>query len=78
MLDDPRGKVIEGDAVERIKQSDAQSYDAVILHVENGPTGMTKATNTLQYLHKGLRTLRKLLKPGGQAVFCWQAKTLSL
>jgi spermidine synthase len=66
LLDDPRVKVVEGDAVERIKQGDAQSYDAVILDVDNGPTGMVKATNNSLYSHKGLR------KPGGRAAF-WSA-----
>ena len=72
LLDDPRVKVIEADAVERIKQGDAQSYDAVILDVDNGPTGMVKATNTSLYSHKGLRAVRKLLKPSGRAGF-WSA-----
>tara|TARA_B100000886_G_scaffold256099_1_gene181446 strand:+ start:428 stop:829 length:402 start_codon:yes stop_codon:yes gene_type:complete len=72
LLDDPRVKVIEADAVERNKQDDAQSYDVVILDVENGPTGMVKATNNSLYSHKGLRTVRKLLKPSGCAIF-WSA-----
>ena len=72
LLDDPRVKVIEGDAVGRIKQGDAQSYDAVIHDVDNGPTGMVKATNISLYSHKDLRTVRKLLKHGGRAAF-WSA-----
>ena len=67
LLDDPRVKVIEADTVERIKQGDAQSYDTVILDVDNGPTVMVKATNTSLYSHKGLRTVRKLFKPSGRA-----------
>ena len=63
LLDDLRVKVIEVDAVDTIKQGDAQSYDAVILDVDNGSTGMVKATNTSLYSHKGLRTVRRLLKP---------------
>ena len=72
LLDDLRVKVIEVDAVDTIKQGDAQSYDAVILDVDNGPTGMVKATNTSLYSHKGLRTVRRLLKPGCRAGF-WSA-----
>ena len=49
LFDDYRVQVIEGDAVERIKQGDAQSYDALILDVDNGSTGMVKATNTSLY-----------------------------
>ena len=72
LLDDYRVQVLEGDAVERIKQGDAQSYDALILDVDNGPTGMVKATNTSLYSHKGLRTVRKLLKPRCRVGF-WSA-----
>ena len=63
LLDDLRVKVIEVDAVDTIKQGDAQSYDAVILDVDNGSTVMVKTTNTSLYSHKGLRTVRRLLKP---------------
>jgi spermidine synthase len=72
LLDDPRVKVIKGDAIERIKQGDAQSYDTVILDLDNGPTGMVKATNISLYSHKDLRTVGKLLKHGGRATF-WSA-----
>ena len=63
LLDDLRVKVIEVDAVDTIKQGDAQSYDAVILDVDDGSTVMVKTTNTSLYSHKGLRTVRRLLKP---------------
>ena len=69
LLDDSRVQEIEGDAVYRIKQGDAQSYDAVILDVDNGPTGMVKATNTSLYSHKSLRTIRKLHKLSSRASF---------
>ena len=72
LLDDLRVKVIEVDAVDTIKQGDAQSYDAVILDVDNGSTGMVKNTNTSLYSHKGLRTVRRLLKPKCRAGF-WSA-----
>jgi spermidine synthase len=72
LLDDSRVHVIEADVVNRIKKGVAQSYDAMILDVDNGPTGMVKASNDTLYSHSGLRAVRRLLKPGGRAAF-WSA-----
>lgn len=72
LLDDPRVNVIEDDAVKLIRQGDAGTYDAMILDVDNGPTGMVKESNNSLYSHSGLRAVRKMLKPGGRAAF-WSA-----
>ena len=72
LLDDPRVNVIEADVVARIREGEAQSYDAMILDVDNGPTGMVKESNNSLYSHKGLRAVRKHLKPSGRAAF-WSA-----
>lgn len=74
LLDDPRVHVIEADAVETIFGGVSHSYDAMILDVDNGPTGMVKASNGSLYSHKGLRAVRKLLKAGGRAAY-WSAGT---
>jgi len=74
LLDDPRVNVIETDAVKTIFEGVSHSYDAMILDVDNGPTGMVKASNGSLYSHKGLRAVRKLLKAGGRAAF-WSAGT---
>ena len=74
LLDDPRVNVICGDAVEAIREGKSHSYDAMILDVDNGPTGMVKASNGSLYSHKGLRAVRKLLKAGGRAAY-WSAGT---
>ena len=39
LLDDPRVNVIEADAVDMIFKGESHSYDALILDVDNGPTG---------------------------------------
>jgi len=72
LLDDPRVNVIEGDAVHLIRTGVSHSYDAMILDVDNGPTGMVKASNNSLYSHSGLRAVRKLLKSGGRAAY-WSA-----
>jgi spermidine synthase len=72
LLDDPRVNIIEGDAVQLIRKGDPNSYHAMILDVDNGPTGMVKARNNSLYSHSGLRAVRNLLKPGGRAAF-WSA-----
>ena len=72
LLDDPRVNVIEGDAVPYIRKCQAKTYHAMILDVDNGPTGMVKASNNTLYSHSGLRTVRAALRPGGRAAF-WSA-----
>lgn len=72
LLDDPRVNVIEGDAVKLIKNGEAQSYHAMILDIDNGPTGMVKASNDTLYSHSGLRWVRAMLKPSGRAAY-WSA-----
>lgn len=74
LLNDPRVNIIEADAVKTIFGGTSHSYDAMILDVDNGPSGMVKASNNSLYSHKGLRAVRKLLKAGGRAAF-WSAGT---
>ena len=68
----PRNLLDESTTPDGATMSLHEHDDAVILDVDNGPTGMVKATNTSLYSHKGLRTVRKLLKPRGRAGF-WSA-----
>jgi spermidine synthase len=74
LLDDPRVNVIEKDVLEVISEGASHSYDSMILDVDNGPTGMVKASNDSLYSHKGLRSVRKLLRAGGRAAY-WSAGT---
>jgi len=74
LLEDPRVNIIEADDVKRIFEGVSHSYDAIILDVDNGPTGMVKASNNSLYSHRGLRAVRKMLKPRGRAAY-WSAGT---
>ncbi|WFS01065.1 spermidine synthase [Rhizobium tumorigenes] len=63
-LDDPRVAIHEGDVAAAI-QSGRESYDAILLDVDNGPDGLTHAANDGLYDRKGLLAARDALRPGG-------------
>ncbi len=63
-LEDRRVEVREGDVAEAIRGSDA-AFDAILLDVDNGPNGLTRASNDRLYSGPGLRAARRALRPGG-------------
>ncbi|WP_336959633.1 spermidine synthase [Sphingobium aquiterrae] len=63
-LDDPRVRVIEGDVAALIRAS-AATYDAILLDVDNGPDGLTRAGNDQLYSAQGLAAAKAALRPGG-------------
>ena len=63
-LADPRVGVHEGD-VGRLIESGAADYDAILLDVDNGPDGLTRAGNDALYDAAGLAAARRALRPGG-------------
>ncbi|TMJ19373.1 MAG: spermidine synthase [Alphaproteobacteria bacterium] len=63
-LDDPRVRLIEGDVAAEIGAGRAV-YDAILLDVDNGPDGLTRAGNDALYSAAGLAAARGALKPGG-------------
>jgi spermidine synthase len=70
-LDDPRVTVVEGDVVALIAAS-VGDYDAILLDVDNGPDGLTRAGNNRLYSARGLDAARGALKPGG-VLAIWSA-----
>lgn len=72
LLQDSRVHLIEGDAIAYIRKCAPNTYHAMLLDVDNGPTGMVQASNSSLYSHSGLRRVRAALKPRGRAVF-WSA-----
>lgn len=70
-LDDPRVKLIAGDVAEAISAA-RQRYDAILLDVDNGPDGLTRAANDRLYSMAGLATAKAALKPGG-VLAIWSA-----
>ncbi|WP_305044523.1 spermidine synthase [Geoalkalibacter sp.] len=63
-LEDQRTRVREGD-VARILRTERQAYDAILLDVDNGPTGLTRKKNNWLYSLDGLKTSRAALRPRG-------------
>ena len=63
-LDDSRVVVEECDVVDLIA-ANPESYDAVLLDVDNGPAAFTIARNEGLYGMEGLSTVRRALRPRG-------------
>jgi spermidine synthase len=70
-LDDPRVHLIAGDVAAAIGAA-RRSYDAILLDVDNGPDGLTRAANDQIYSMAGLAMARAALKPGG-VLAIWSA-----
>ena len=70
-LDDPRVRLITGDVAADIAAS-VKSYDAILLDVDNGPSGLTSAANDGLYSMKGLARAKSALKPDG-VLAIWSA-----
>ena len=63
-LDDPRVTVREGDVVGMIREQ-AAAFDAILLDVDNGPDGLTRASNDRLYSPDGLRAAWRALRAKG-------------
>lgn len=63
-LADPRVSLWEGD-VGHLIRSRVAAYDAILLDVDNGPTGFTREANDGLYDVAGLSAARAALRPGG-------------
>jgi spermidine synthase len=63
-LDDPRVSVVEGDVAAGIASARG-TYDAILLDVDNGPDGLTRAGNDGLYSVGGLRAAKSALVAAG-------------
>jgi spermidine synthase len=70
-LADARATVCEGD-VAKILRRERQSYDAILLDVDNGPAGMTRKKNNWLYTIDGLAAAYTALRPRGMLAV-WSA-----
>jgi len=70
-LDDPRAEVREGDVADLIRAPDAP-WSAILLDVDNGPSGLTRFTNNWLYTPAGLDAAHAALEPGG-VLAVWSA-----
>jgi spermidine synthase len=70
-LDAPRVRLIEGDVATSIAEG-AGGYDAILLDVDNGPDGLSRAANDRLYSAAGLEAAKAALRPGG-VLAIWSA-----
>jgi spermidine synthase len=63
-LGDPRTVICHADVIDVI-QSSASAFDAVLLDVDNGPEGLIRQANDALYDLKGLKAIRRALRPHG-------------
>lgn len=63
-LMDPRVTVHVGDVAFAL-QTEAGSFDAILLDVDNGPHGLTRDSNDWLYTEDGLAAAYSALRPGG-------------
>ena len=70
-LQDIRVDIVEADVWDVIGARRA-SYDAILLDVDNGPDGLTKASNDRLYSSAGLSAARVAMRPDG-VLAVWSA-----
>lgn len=74
-LDDPRVHLVIGDVVPwvaTLAKEHRETFDAILLDIDNGPIPLTSVGNFWLYTKEGLDALMVSLKPGGTVVF-WSA-----
>ncbi len=70
-LDDARVTLVMRDVVRAIRAGE-RGYDAILLDVDNGPDGLTRADNDHIYSIHGLQEAKAALRPGG-VLAIWSA-----
>src|SRR5690606_13001168 len=63
--------LITGNVVDVLKKEQSR-LDAILLDVDNGPHGLSQASNGWLYAPEGLRRLAQVLRPGG-VLAVWSA-----
>jgi spermidine synthase len=72
LLDDRRVQVRLGDVVATLDRARPNSYDAILLDVDNGPTPMVHYGNSRLYGARGLEMMKSKLRAGGRLAI-WSA-----
>jgi spermidine synthase len=70
-LDDARTRVQSVDVTDLVKD-EREGFDAIVLDVDNGPAGLTRASNGWLYSKAGLAVAFSALRPGG-VLAIWSA-----
>ncbi len=72
LLADERVTVVGADVVAALAEAREESYDLVLLDVDNGPGHLVHAPNAALYEPPALADARRVLRPGG-ALVVWSA-----
>jgi spermidine synthase len=72
LINDNRVELLIKDAFEVIKRSKNESYDAIILDTDNGPTALVQKENHRFYSRNGLKMIHQRIKRGGKLAI-WSA-----
>jgi spermidine synthase len=70
-LEDERVSLYQGDVAKLLREA-RNKYDAILLDVDNGPEGLTRAKNDWLYGRAGLRYARRALRANG-VLAIWSA-----
>jgi spermidine synthase len=71
-LEDSRVEVCVADVWEVLARAGEAQYDAILLDVDNGPSGMVQKSNARLYDRAGIERIAAALRPGGRAAI-WSA-----
>jgi spermidine synthase len=71
VIDDPRVEIVAGDVADVLRKSPGR-FNAIMLDVDNGGSGLTAAANARLYMASGLVTAAAALRPGGRLAV-WSA-----
>jgi spermidine synthase len=72
LLDDPRVEVVVGDIGDVVARQPAQSVDAVLIDVDNGPDFLVHQSNSALYGEPALEGAVRILRPAGRLAI-WSA-----
>lgn len=72
MLADERITLVVADIAHAVAEAPADSYDLLLLDVDNGPDYLVHDANTVLYEQPFLESVRRALRPGG-ALAIWSA-----
>ena len=70
-MDDPRTQVLVTDVAVPLR-AEPEGFDTILLDVDNGPDGLTRASNRWLYSREGLSVAFRALRPGGTLAI-WSA-----
>ena len=72
LLDHPQVEIRVMDVTRLIQQAEPNTYDAILMDVDNGPNAMVSDTNASLYSKNGIRSICRALKNSGRLVV-WSA-----